>query len=116
MGLLDRLFYKNSLQQKVEKIKKDIKRVVAKYFSKDFDVLYYGAYDLDPKNLVYWICVDTDNEKQSLESNKELRSELRQVLLDNNYPIEAVERVFIGFESEETVKRESGGDWHIHFQ
>lgn len=31
---------------------------------------HYGAYGLDPRHLVYWVCVATDAEKQRLEKGR----------------------------------------------
>lgn len=41
---------------------------------------------------------------------------LRNILAVHEYPIEGRPFVHIGFESEETVARESGGNWYYHFK
>jgi len=51
-----------------------------------------------------------------LSNDKSLNDLLRNTLIIAEYPKEALNDVFIGFESQETVKRESGGDWYLHFK
>jgi hypothetical protein len=109
-------FSKTDLKKKIIKIKKDIELTIPEFFNGSFSVVFYGSYEINPKYLVFWICVNTDYEKEQLKNNSKLNQNLRKILIDNNYPIEAVDDVFIGFESEETVLRESDGDWHIHFK
>ena len=76
----------------------------------------YGAYKIDPKNLVFWICVQSDEEKLRLQSDLNLMKTLRQVLSQFDYPANAADKVHIDFESQETVDRESNGNWFIHFK
>jgi len=38
------------------------------------------------------------------------------LLKKHNYPIYALQFVYIGFESQETVDRESNGNWYHHFK
>ena len=65
------------LKAKIESIKKDIKNLTSKFCNEKFSVAYYGAFDIDPKYLVYWICVQTDKVKHDLENNEFLRNDLR---------------------------------------
>lgn len=107
---------KNTLKRKIIKIKKDIERIIETVCDENFSVLYYGSYDIDPKYLVYWICVDSDEMKNKLKNDNALNKQLRYILIQNEYPTEAIELVHLGFESEETVKRDSNGDWYTHFK
>lgn len=77
---------------------------------------WYGAYHIDPKYLVIWVCVKTDKEKIALSSDAGLLMRLRMVLDDVEYPKAARKSVHIGFESSETVNRESEGNWYQHFK
>ena len=45
-----------------------------------------------------------------------LNGQLRALLVKNDYPNEARQFVHIGFESQETVERESAGNWYHHFK
>jgi hypothetical protein len=94
----------------------DIKTIVKSICEEKFWIDWFGAYDIDPKYLVVWICVESDKTKLNLESNVELVNKLREILVKYNYPKEAIPFVHIGFESQETVDRDSNGDWHKHFK
>ncbi len=41
---------------------------------------------------------------------------LKEVLIKHDYPKEAIDLVHIGIESQETVERESDGNWYNHFK
>jgi hypothetical protein len=79
-------------------------------------VEWYGAYDINPKHLAYWICVQTDKMKDELRENIELNNTLRTLLEKHEYPKDSQKAVHIGFESQETVDRESKGNWYHHFK
>jgi hypothetical protein len=110
-------FYsKKSLKRKILAIKDDLTDLAKKHCTEKFFIEWYGAYQIDPKHLVFWICIQSDKMKHELESNIDLNKDLRNLLAKNEYPVEAQKFVYISFESQETVDRESNGDWHIHFQ
>ena len=75
----------------------------------------YGAYEIDPKYLVFWICVKSGAQKIRLASDLKLMEKCNKVLVENDYPEQARNLVHIGFESQETVNRESNGNWFDHF-
>jgi hypothetical protein len=116
MGIFDIFKSRNSLKRKVIKIEEEIKEIVSRNCSEKFSVLHYGEYNINPKYLVFWICVQTDEMKMKLENNNELNAELREILVKVEYPSLAINDVQIGFESQETVDRESHGDWYLHFK
>ena len=107
---------KNSLKRKILDIVDDIKTEVKPYCDEPFWINWYGAYEIDPKNLVIWICVKTDKTKFRLASNSKLKTKINQLLTKHNYPIQQNSLVQIGFVSEETVARESNGNWYHHFK
>jgi len=109
-------FGRESLKSKVKRIKRDMKGVVRSYCEEKFWIDQYGAYDIDPKFLVFWVCVQSDKVKHQLELNRDLEEKLQMLLPGNDYPSEAIGEVKIGFESQETVDRESDGNWFYHFK
>ena len=116
ISLLKFLIPNNSLKRKILNIVDDIKREVKPYCNERFWIDWYGTYEIDPKNLAIWVCVKTDQTKQKLTSNRELETKITDLLTKYDYPQQARSSVSIGFESQETVDRESGGDWYLHFK
>jgi len=53
-----------------------------------FWVTHYGANDIHPGHLVYWIVVRSDHEKRRLEADSALMAVLRDLLVRHDYPIE----------------------------
>lgn len=105
-----------SLDQKIQAIETDIERIIKPMTHEQFWVTHYGAVDIDPKHLVYRVCVQSDAEKSRLNNNQPLHDKLRELLTRHSYPARARENVFIGFESQETVDRESNGNWWYHWK
>ncbi len=110
------IYDKQEIKSKIIRIKNDIENTVSHYCTEKFDILWYGVYYIDPKHLVYWICIKTDTVKNRLENNLELNLKLRELLVKHEYPEESRQFVHIGFESQETVDRESSGNWYHHFK
>lgn len=107
---------RNILKAKIEKINLDLQKLISEILNQKIVVFHYGAYDINPKYLVFWICVDTDEIKERLDKDKKVIKELKDILVKNEYPSEAINSVHIGFESHETVNRESKGNWFLHFK
>ncbi|GAA0875181.1 hypothetical protein GCM10009118_15900 [Wandonia haliotis] len=116
MKIYQYLFSAKSMKGKILRIKVGIYSLVEPICKEKFWIHWYGAYNLDPKNVVFWICVKTDREKEKLELDLDLMEKIRFLLVKYNYPEEARKYVYIGFESQETVNRESNGDWYLHFK
>ena len=117
LNLLLWLFEKpHPLKSKIIKIKKDIILLVDKECDESFSILWYGAYNIDPKHLVYLVTVKSDDMKIRLRSNAKLNLDLRHLLTKHDYPENSRNSVIIDYESQETVDRESGGDWHLHLK
>ncbi|HWZ34736.1 MAG TPA: hypothetical protein VNW51_01180 [Mucilaginibacter sp.] len=116
MSFLESVFTSHPLKKKILQIKKAIKRTASSASDESVTILWYGAYDIDPKHLIYWITIKSDNQKNRLESDKELHRKLRNLLIEYDYPENARDSVGIEFESQETVDRESNGNWYHHFK
>jgi hypothetical protein len=116
MNILKLFYLKNSMRKKILRIKRDMKKIIASICEEKFWIDWYGAYDINPKYLVFWICIETDEIKLKLQSDTILINKLRYLLTKHNYPEKARPFVSIGFESQETVNKESNGNWYQHFK
>lgn len=105
-----------NIKEVTERIELAIKNMVERYVHEKFWVTHYGANDIHPRHLVYWICVESDEEKKRLVDEKDLGKQLRALLVEHGYPIPGRHEVHIGFESKQTVDRESGGNWWHHWK
>lgn len=79
-------------------------------------VFWIGAYNIDPKYLFFVIAVQTDRERDRLRADQQLSEQLMQALVTVDWPEAARPHVKFEIESEETVKRESGGNWWAHYK
>jgi hypothetical protein len=108
------------LERPIEKVTALIELAIsdemAKHTNEKFWVTHYGANHIHPKHLVYWIVVHSDLEKGRLEADTALMQVLRSLLEKYDYPIQGRNGVHIGFESQETVNRESGGNFYYHWK
>jgi hypothetical protein len=108
--------YFDPLSRKVRRIEKAMKRIAKERAREDVWVAHYGAFDIHPRHLVYWICMQSDSERDRLASDRALVAQLRELLVAFDYPAHARDHVHIGFESQETVDRESSGNWWHHWK
>jgi hypothetical protein len=74
-------------------------------------VTWIGAVDISPLLLAYWIFTTTDAERDRLQADPALATELREIVRRSGYPAEAIEHVGFAFESKETVDRDFGGNY-----
>ncbi len=95
-------------------IKNEIKKLASKDIKEDFWVAHFGG--LNPNYLVYWICVESDEEKHRLKKSDQLQKILKSLLASFDYPVESRDKVEIRLESQETVDRKSGGNWYHHWK
>ena len=108
--------FRSELEVKIQRIEEGMTRIVRKTASKKSWVAHYGGSDEDPSRLVFWVCVQTDAEKERLAADTALRRKLREQLAQHDYPPDARSGVHIGFESQETVDRVSKGNWWGHWK
>lgn len=111
------LFRNNSDIKTVTKnVIRKINAIAKSTVKEKYWITHYGANDIHPKYLVIWICVKTDVEKNRLNNDTNLMESMRNVLNEVNYPEEGRTGVHIGFESRETVDRDSDGNWYFHWK
>ncbi|AYL93870.1 hypothetical protein [Mucilaginibacter celer] len=115
MGFFE-IFKSDPIKKKILAIRRDMKTIIAAVCDERYWIDWFGSYDVHPKYLAFWICVKSDDMKMKLKSDEELYKKLRSLLDQHGYPIEGRDGVFIGFESQETVDRESHGRWEVHLQ
>ena len=93
-----------------------IRAIASAAVTEEHWVTHYGANDIHPRHLVFWICVESDAERDRLRSDAALMERIRNTLDVVDYPEEGKAGVHFGFESQETVDRESGGNWWHHWK
>lgn len=109
-------FYpKESLKRKIMDIIDELKRIVGSVYEDHFWIDWYGAYYIDPKHFVVWICVKSDKDKMMLNSNVEFMNSLRSTLVKYNYPEQVRSSIHITIESQETVDRDFSGNWRERY-
>jgi len=104
------------LEDKINAIEAEMEYLVQSLTSEAVWTTHYGAFDIDPKHLVYKICLNSDAERIRLANDASLKQRLRDLLEKHDYPEEARANVYIGFESEEAINQESGGNPWRHWR
>lgn len=116
MSLIKYLYKRNSLRRKILDIEDNMSKRIALVCPESFWIWSFGAFNINPRHLAFWICVKSDAAKLELKSDVDLQIDLRNMLAEHNYPEEARPNVYIDFESQETVDRESQGNWYAHLK
>lgn len=76
----------------------------------------FGAYYIDPKHLVFVVGVPSDAERESLKSDRIFLEKMQMLLERFRWPAKARPFVQFSIESQETVERESNGNWWYHYK
>jgi len=76
----------------------------------------FGVYYIDPKYLIFVVGVPTDDAKERLKSNSSFTASMTELLSKFNWPIQARHEVVFDIESQETVDRETNGNWWHHYK
>jgi hypothetical protein len=76
----------------------------------------FGAYYIDPKYLVFVVGVPSDEEKNRLKTDPHFDQAMGALLIKHNWPLIAREHVIFDIESQETVDRETNGNWWYHYK
>jgi len=104
------------LEDKINAIESEMEHIVRRFTTEAVWTTHYGAFDIDPKHLVYKICLNSDDERRRLANDVKLEKQLRDLLHKHDYPEQACLNVYIGFESQESIDRDSGGNPWRHWR
>lgn len=103
------------LKLKVWRIESALRALLKAVGIKPF-VWSFGAYYIDPKHMVFVVGVPSDKERDSLRNDKDFLAKMQSLLVRFNWPAPAREHVAFDIESQETVDRESNGNWWHHYK
>jgi hypothetical protein len=72
-------------------------------------VEWFGAYDADPGNLVFWLFTETEEVRQQIERDQEFWAKLRSFFVQYRYPAAGRDTVFFGVESRKSPNASAHG-------
>ena len=79
-------------------------------------IFWFGAYYISAKYLVIVLKVPSDQERNLLRADAELTRKLRGLLVKYEWPFPESESVAFDIESQETVDRQTNGNWFYHYK
>lgn len=103
------------LKWKVWRIESSVKAMLRAAGMKPL-VWSFGAYYIDPKHMVFVVGVRSDRERDLLRKDDAFLARLKLLLVKFNWPAAARGGVQFDVESQETVDRETNGNWWYHYK
>lgn len=103
-------------------IKKAVKSTVSAVKDKSPKIymhFFYGAFDINPKNLVVWFLFETDSDLNKAKQSglcEEIKNLTVENLISAGYPPEALRENSVSFTSQEDIDKKANGDHHLYFQ
>lgn len=76
-------------------------------------VTWTGAVAISPKYLSIWLRTDKDFEREILKNDSTLRPAIDDILRGVGYPRECIPEIGLAIQSQQTVDRDSGGNWFL---
>jgi hypothetical protein len=103
------------LKNKVAKIAEEAQTVVRRTGGATCTILSLGAYDVDPRLLMFVVQVPKDADRDKLKERPALAQSLKELLKKHGWPAKACDDVVFHIESQETVDRENEGNWTYRY-
>lgn len=103
------------LKKKVAKIAEEAQTVVRRIGGGACTILSLGAYDVDPRLLMFVVQVAKDADRDKLKERPALAEALKELPKKHGWPADACDDVVFNIESQETVDRENEGNWAYRF-
>lgn len=103
------------LKKKVANIAEEAQTVVRRTGGATCTILSLGAYDVDPRLLMFVVQVAKDADREKLKERPALAEALKELPKKHGWPKDALDDVVFHIESQETVDRENEGNWAYRF-
>jgi hypothetical protein len=108
-----------ALEKIIQKAINAVGRAVAGREPRIFSKFFYGATGVDAKHLVVWYLFKTDAQMAAAEKSGllvDLDALTRAELRARGYPLPAIPKMMVSFATDETIRRETGGDYWQYFK
>ena len=104
----------DDLAARIARIEADLKALVRVQTGAEAMVWSHGAHWIHPRHLVFGIGVATDALRDRLRADPTVQQAWRALLDRHGWPAVARNDVAFFVESQQTVDRDSGGNWWYH--
>ena len=105
---------RDDLAGRIARIEADLKALVRDQVGVEAVIWSHGAYWIHPRHLVFGIGVATDALRDRLRADAVVQRDWRALLARHGWPAVARDAVAFFVESQQTVDRDSGGNWWHH--